>query len=1154
MKQLITIGIIFLFFIFEATSQNQANIWYFSYKNGLGFNSGYPEVLTDCPDDLLRSTCISDTNGNLLFFTSAYKIWNKNLEVMQNGSGLNGDGSYPKQPVVIVPHPGNQFKYYIFTVGGYGLPVGLQYSIVDMTLDNNNGAVIEKNSVVEKGVWARQKITAVRHSNNTDWWIITRLYHPIDQDQFASFLLTSEGINTIPVLSPAIEPHNPGLTGQLKVSHDRKKVISVESVYNSAVNGRFDVCSFNASTGDITHLFLIKEYPTEVSRFGITGMEISPDSKLLYISFHDHDIVPYVTYNYIYQYDLTKTDSLAFLNSRIAVDTLTRCNDLQLAPDGKIYASTYNEDPTVPHRYLDVITDVWKRGPDCNYLRDQVDLIVPQAWGANLPFFISEQLYRFIWKGGPCAKTTFTFRHRFIPEPDSIVWNFGDGTTSTVFNPTHIFQSGGNYEVHAHVVYPDGRIEETSREVEVLAVPEPWLGNDTLMCSNSTIDLNAGSGFTQYVWNGQFPPGNQYYTVTDTGYYSVKVKNDVNCYGSDTIHISFHPQVFFDDSQLVISPTTCGNNTGAIRGIQVGEQATIEWHDINGNLIDTSIDIDSLAVGNYLLTITDTTGCTTQIPAYTVNSTDFNLVFQPVQFKNPSCGQANGRVEIITSVFSDLLEYSLDAGNTWHANNGIFLNVLPDTYYAWVKDREGCVAAYPGNPVILQDTGGPVVTFKDSTNATGSNPDGSITVIATGDSLSYLLNGITLQDTGYFTGLVSGDYTILITDKYGCDTTVFITVEEISGLSLSAITQGERKCLYQIATSPVKVSNLNGVKYFRATILYNEQKITCTNLIEKALTDMTGTLYPGKIVLEWHGNEPLGITDTLVIGKLLFETKEAGTVDLRWEADTVATIFTDVNGNEIDAHLEVNSDIEVSNPPTIISSGDMAQCENSLIMISAFTFNGIEPYTYEWTKPNNQTESNSSFIIFSLKPSDEGEYTVKVTDAYDCIAEDTLKINVVPNPTAGFISDTLPFIDQYRLQATAGYAHYLWSNGDTTSYIDVTEEGTYTVILKTEEGCTDSSTVVMKKILVLDLQVPSAFTPNGDGLNDVFRPVMNTDLLKQFSMVIYNKWGQRIFETYDPIEGWQGKNAAAGVYSWMITYEDQIGNISQAKGSVVLIK
>lgn len=221
MKKFITIGFCIILSHLVLQAQNQANTWYFRYKNGLDFNSGAPVLLNNCPNPVWRTACISDTNGNLLFFEDSRNIYNKSLEIMQGGEGLLG-GFDTQQPTVIVPHPGNTNLYYVFTVGSYLAPYGLLYSVVNINMNTGNGSVIEKNVPVANGTWARQKVTAVKHSNNIDWWIITKLHQVNTPQRYASFLLTSNGVNPNPVISPATKLLNASIAGNLKVSHDKK--------------------------------------------------------------------------------------------------------------------------------------------------------------------------------------------------------------------------------------------------------------------------------------------------------------------------------------------------------------------------------------------------------------------------------------------------------------------------------------------------------------------------------------------------------------------------------------------------------------------------------------------------------------------------------------------------------------------------------------------------------------------------------------------------------------------------------------------------------------------------------------------------------------------------------------------------------------------
>ena len=111
--------------------QRQGNIWYFGENAGLDFNSGSPVVLTDGALSTTEGCAtISDAEGKLLFYTDGISIWNKNHQVMSNGSGLYGDPS-STQSGVIIPAPGKDNMYYVFTISAGGEGEGFCYSIVD---------------------------------------------------------------------------------------------------------------------------------------------------------------------------------------------------------------------------------------------------------------------------------------------------------------------------------------------------------------------------------------------------------------------------------------------------------------------------------------------------------------------------------------------------------------------------------------------------------------------------------------------------------------------------------------------------------------------------------------------------------------------------------------------------------------------------------------------------------------------------------------------------------------------------------------------------------------------------------------------------------------------------------------------------------------
>ena len=126
---------------FGLHAQHKADIWYFGDYAGMDFRNGSPVALTNSAMSQYEGCAtISDKDGNLLFYTDGMTVWNKNHSIMQNGTGLMGAPS-SSQSGIIVPKPGSNNLYYIFTVPFETDPGGLRYSIVDMTLNGGLGAV-----------------------------------------------------------------------------------------------------------------------------------------------------------------------------------------------------------------------------------------------------------------------------------------------------------------------------------------------------------------------------------------------------------------------------------------------------------------------------------------------------------------------------------------------------------------------------------------------------------------------------------------------------------------------------------------------------------------------------------------------------------------------------------------------------------------------------------------------------------------------------------------------------------------------------------------------------------------------------------------------------------------------------------------------------
>ncbi|KAF0204001.1 MAG: PKD domain-containing [Bacteroidetes bacterium] len=1179
MKQVFTLLLIII--TLSLWAQKETNIWYFGYHAGLDFNSGEPQVISNNNVYKAMGTAvICDSAGNLLFYCDGRKVYNRLHNVMSNGDNLFDDDYAVTQRVLIVKLPGSQNLYYIFCVGrgDYGLndEYGLWYSIVDMNQDNGMGEVIQPKILLSAAYDAQEKLTAVKHKDGESIWILTR---KTLEERFAAFLLSANGLNTNPVISNfALPPYNDpdNFRGYMKVSYDKKYLFAASQ--DTYPRNATEVCRFNDETGEINYLYYILKEDELLERLTPFGIEFSPDSRYAYIAFSRSTVSPISGVD-IYQYDMSKIeDPIAFAQSAILINPDYQDRGpgvgLQLATDGKIYCS-FPQDAPPEYYKVSVIHKPWKRGLECSYQRDVIDLGANEVWWC-FPNILLDHLYRFEWEGN-CAgmENGVKFKPNFNPIPDSIRWVFsdpdaGNDSVSTELSPTHYFTHAGDFEVIVDVWYPPtpnnpmGRYEHTSRVITIDPAASPDLGDDLKMCESSSISLNAGSEQGSYSWStGAFGQNMNSITVYDTGMYWVRVRNSFGCYGSDTINVSLYPPPSLDTTNLVLSPTTCGGSTGAIRGLTVSgaQPIALEWKNNAGTVLSNEEDIFNLPVGNYYLWATDGNGCNNLVSQYTISDAG-DVLIASVSHSDSYCGQNNGSITITAvSGLSDMLEYSIDNGNTWQNNEGLFEGLAPGPHNVWVKvpDESGCQAVYASNPVMIDDFSGPQVTAS-SEPATGSNANGSITLTAAGfGNLTYSLNGGTPQSSGEFTGLIAGTYTWRVEDENGCFTEGSIEVGQEAGFIISAIAGNSAVCLGNAPVAPLLIENFTGVQAFTATLEYDATLVNCEGFRPGSVhpqleANLIAEVYPAsqRIVVTWSGSAPLTLTETVTVLDLVFSATQAGNSFLTWDQAPAATWFTGEYGS-IEPEFQIGQ-IQVNNPPVLAQQFPVNVCEGELAWLTA-PGSGNEPLTYQWTLPDGSTSQNSSLMFYDASTTHSGQYQVKVSDPLGCSDSTLLTLQVTPNPADWFLQDTILFENQYLLAGPAGYASYLWSTGNTLPEITVNSEGLYTLQLTTHNLCAGADSTYLKMLEAESpFLVPNAFTPNNDGLNDTFRPVVDYERVRMFSMVIYNRWGQLIFETTNPAEGWNGKDSPAGVYSWVISYSDRMGKVVKMRGGVTVVK
>ena len=185
-----------------------------------------------------------------------------------------------------------------------------------------------------------------------------------------------------------------------------------------------------------------------------------------------------------------------------------------------------------------------------------------------------------------------------------------------------------------------------------------------------------------------------------------------------------------------------------------------------------------------------------------------------------------------------------------------------------------------------------------------------------------------------------------------------------------------------------------------------------------------------------------------------------------------------------------------------------------------------------------------------------GIYSV-IADLNGCLASDTINIQYQNLPVVSMDKETnLCKGQQLVINPTINNASdYKWQDGSSTSNYSVKETGLY--ILSAENICGVTKDSILVKGGVCEIFMPSAFSPNRDGVNDVFR-VRYPIQVATFSLNVFNRWGQKVFETKDITKGWDGtlsgQDAPSGSYVWFINVNYENGRSENLKGTVVLIR
>lgn len=273
---------------------------------------------------------------------------------------------------------------------------------------------------------------------------------------------------------------------------------------------------------------------------------------------------------------------------------------------------------------------------------------------------------------------------------------------------------------------------------------------------------------------------------------------------------------------------------------------------------------------------------------------------------------------------------------------------------------------------------------------------------------------------------------------------------------------------------------------------------------------------------------------------------------------TVTTKYI-VTGERACGTLKDSVTVFIKPKPIVTATGDTSLCTGQSVQLQA---NGGEE-NYQWSPAAGLSSTNSSNPIASPKQS--STYFVRVYNFPDCYSDDSVTVQIVPFPEIRLDKEAEVVCGQpVQLTPTvAGFTSFHWKAQqgikDTmqlSPYVSPKEATTYTFVAF-NNGCEESAEISVE-VLKGDAKLPTAFSPNGDGHNDIFRLKQTCGFVIS-DFIIYNRWGQIVFQTKSSTEGWdgsyKGNEAEAGVYIYMLSgYIDNADKEINMQGNVTLLR
>lgn len=710
----------------------------------------------------------------------------------------------------------------------------------------------------------------------------------------------------------------------------------------------------------------------------------------------------------------------------------------------------------------------------------------------------------------------------------------------------------------------------------IITASQAFAPCDSFADASASASGGTGSSYT-YLWNTNPVQSSATATGLIAGTYTIFATDTANCTDSSLFTVTITPPLSL--SFNVIDPPCPGECNGSAEAAATGGASPYIYLWDDGQ---TTAVAANLCPDTFNISVTDTNGCAFSDTTILLQAQPFSIT---INSTNSNCGQPDGSASVTNLTGGGnpgtyTLLWDTAAGSQTSATaTGLKDGVYSVTITSGLCDTVVSATVGYNAPPTATATGDSALCFGEC-NGTGI-------ITATGGpapgTYSYLWdNGETAQTA---TGLCTGAHSATVTDSTGCSATASVTIDQPDILIASIAGDGDTTICVS-GTVTISATAAGGTMPYGFlwsngwnTPGPNSDNPGSATCYEVSVTDANGcdtvsSLYCASlfdsVTVSSLSNDTICEGNTISIGAIAAGGHPDSVITYTWS--------TGETGDTISV-----SPLSYPLPEfyTVVAGDGCSPSDTEVVTISFFitpavsftsdTTSGCMPLTIDFqnTTPGiisglwNFGDGNTSS---SFNPThtfgDTGSYDISLTviSTDNCPGDTTIYeyIRVNPLPPADAGNDTTVY-QESTIQLTAeGGVDYLWDTGENSQTISVTppQTTTYLVTVTDAAGCVSFGEVTVTIDFKYVLFVPTMFSPNNDGNNDIL--YVRGLGIKNFSFQVYNRWGEKVFETSDKTTGWdgkyKGKELNTGVFVFLLQADMDNGEVVKRSGNITLVK